>query len=43
MVWKIWRNVNGMRKAIIASVNYEEVQKRISTLEKQVTELKSQK
>ncbi len=41
MVWRIWRNVNGMRKAIVAAVNYDEVQKRISALEKQVATLKA--
>ncbi len=38
-VWRVWRNVVAMKKAVVAAVNYNEIKKRIDTLEEKVAAL----
>jgi uncharacterized coiled-coil DUF342 family protein len=35
-MWKMWRNISAIKNSIKATVNYDEIKKRIDELEKQV-------
>ena len=39
MVWRMWRNIVTLRRALTAAVNYKDIKEQISNLEKRVKKL----